>query len=372
MSEETKTELKLPAAYVRPSLAEFTGPEHGYKAEQYESFFARVEEDLAAKYASGEITDENFVDIRDPKYIDVEMTDADHDGLPDILHIKSQVRGRGNRTLRARQPTRHRFKQYLFSDPSKRLVRGRVLRVKASDVRANLDELLDKEESGILSVHAPNGQRVDLQALKAGRISLAPLPLPAPLVNKPLDSAANDIPSGENIPQHLGGSFPGDPIAQTVGERMAAEKQAEAEKKGAEGPPAVAATTESTTEDPVDAPVAAEVVSRGDDGTGAGLPELTASGGDVLRVAEDAATGAPAADPLAETELAAPEASGVVAEEQDRSSIDPAGATELQSAGLAINAGDDESPVTDEAREPVDESPKASSSKKSGKKGGHK
>lgn len=305
MSEETKTELKLPKAYVRPSLAEFTGPGHRYPAERYESFFARVEQDLAAKYASGEVTDENFVDIRDhslklpAKYkrptVDQfvqsgyeaddyeayferheadlaeayasgritdanfgeiygldEMTDADGDGLPDILHVRSQVRAQSNRTQRARHPTRHRFKQYLFADPSKRLVRKRPLRVSAELVRANIDELIEKERIGILSVHAPNGARIDLAALKAGRVVMAAVaPTPA-LPNPPLDSAANDTPAGENMQQYLGGTFVNDPAADAVLEDMTAEKEAEVAKKETSGlppgpaaPPALPASTEA-------------------------------------------------------------------------------------------------------------------------------
>lgn len=241
MSEETKTELKLPKAYVRPSLAEFTSPGHGYKAEDYESFFGKLEAELAAQYASGAVTDENFVDIRDPDFED-DMTDADGDGLPDILHVKSQVRAQDNRSQRAQHPTRHRFKQYLFADPSKRLVRKRPLRVAASDVRANLDELIEKERIGILSVHAPNGARIDLAALKAGRVVMSAVPLAPPLPNPPLDSAANDTPAGENMQQYLGGTFINDPAADDVIEEMTAEKEAEAAKKDPAG------TKEATTE----------------------------------------------------------------------------------------------------------------------------
>lgn len=228
MSENT---LKLPKKYKRPSLEEFKA--EGYEESNYDSYFARHEERLAAAYASGELTDEQFESAMDDadEEFDAEMTDADRDGLPDILHVKSQVRAPGNRTLRARQPTRHRFKQYLFGNPALRLVRKRATRIPADLVRSNLDELIAKEAAGILSVHAPNGQRVNLQALKAGRIELGAAPAPAPLVNRPLDSAANDLPAGENMPQHIGGTYAGDPIAAQVGARLAAEKQEEAEKK---------------------------------------------------------------------------------------------------------------------------------------------
>lgn len=298
MSEDTKTELKLPAKYNRPSVEEYAA--RGYDPAGYESFFAKHEAQLAEAYASGELTDESFesdtADGEDEDF-DAEMTDADHDGLPDILHIKSQVRSRNNRTLRARNPTRHRFKQYLFADPSKRLVRNRALRVPASDVRQNLDELISKEAAGVLSVHAPNGQRVDLQALKAGRISLAPAPLPAPLPNPPLDSAARDIPAGENMPQHLHGTFAGDPIAQQVAKDLAQQKAEEAEKKepDADGKDPL---------DPVDPAVSTKLSTELEQ------PPLEAP----------APEQEPATDPL--LEAAADAAASVVAEEQDKSSME--------------------------------------------------
>ncbi len=237
MSEETKTELKLPRNYKRPSLEEFVAAH--YQAENYESFFAKHEAELSAKYTSGVLTDEQYdEDLRLRSELEKEMADADGDGLPDVLHVKSQVRAVANRTLRARHPTRHRFKQYLFGNPSLRLVRKRVLRLSAAQVRAGLDELLEKEAAGILTVHAPNGQRVNLRALKTGRVELAPLVVTPPLPNPPLDSAANDLPGGENMPQFQGGTFPNDPAAEVVLERIAAEKQDEAEKKGLDLPPA--------------------------------------------------------------------------------------------------------------------------------------
>lgn len=269
MSEQS-TEMKLPKAYKRPSVEEYVS--RGYQAENYESFFESYEQRLAERYASGEITDETFVSYADgevpascPKckssnttfpepwtpesaahcndcgwdgkvsellnFTADEMADADGDGLPDVLHVRSQVRSLATRMLRARAPQKHRFKQYLFGNPSLRLVRKRAVRVTAAQVRAGLDELIAKEAAGLLSVHAPNGQRVDLRALKAGRVELAALPAPAPLVNKPLDSAANDPPAGEPMPKYLGGTFHGDPVAGDVAARMAAEKQSEAEKK---------------------------------------------------------------------------------------------------------------------------------------------
>lgn len=230
MSEETKTELKLPKAYKRPSYQVFKSTP-GYEnrtEEEYVAFFEGHEKYLAEQYASGEVTDESFRADSDD-----EMRDGDGDGLPDVLHVKSQVRSVATRTIRTRQPTRHRFKQYLFGNPSLRLIRRRVLRVRTADVRIerNLDELITKEAAGVLSVHLPNGQRLDLQQLKRGAIVLSTQAAAPALPNPPLDSAASDIPAGENMPQHLGGTFPGDPAAARALEAMRQDKAAELEGK---------------------------------------------------------------------------------------------------------------------------------------------
>ncbi len=324
MSEST--ELKLPKKYKRPSLEAFRAAGYSdYTEQEYLKYFEEHEANLAELFAAGAVTEENF-----RSELDEEMEDADGDGLPDMLHVKSQVRAQGNRTLRARHPTRHRFKQYLFADPSKRLVRKRPLKVSAADVRKNLDELLAKEAAGILSVHAPNGQRVNLQALKAGRVELGALPPVAPPVNKPLDSAANDLPSGNPIPTYLEGSFPGDPIAQEIGRKLAAEKKAESDKKTGEGEeeapevpetpaaPAAAAAAEAPAINPTDpadptAPVTDEAREVAE-GIAAVSTELeqppTGVEGEATPVQNQLPTGTEASveasvDPVAETEPAA-------------------------------------------------------------------
>lgn len=353
MSEETKTELKLPKNYRRPSLAEFTGPGHRYPAERYEGFFQRHEEQLSEAMTSGELTDELFdEDLRkrgklddEGNLIEDEMADEDHDGLPDVLHVKSQVRAQANRTQRARHPTRHRFKQYLFSDPSKRLVRKRPLRIPAALVRANLDELIDKEAAGILSVHAPNGQRIDLAALKAGRVVMSALPATPPLANPPLDSVANDTPGGEHMQQYLGGTYVNDPAADEVVEEMLAEKAAEVAKKergtnaeesggepGEEVDPAADPATPAAPEAPV-VPTELEQPPIGVDGTAtpiAAAPDTNT----------ETSTETPTA-PAFQGEAPEQQASAPVeAAEQDQSSMDPA-----------------------------EDAPKTSSSSKGGKKG---
>lgn len=154
--------------------------------------------------------------------------------LPPFLLVHSRVRRVDTRTVRARQPTRHRFKQYLFSDPSKRLTRKRPVGVSLEEVKQNLDDLLAKEAVGILSVHTSDGRRVNLQALKDSMAALLSPPRQGvPLPKPPLDSVARDTPAGEQIPTYVDGSFLGDPAAQRAVERITAEKAAEAVRQGA-------------------------------------------------------------------------------------------------------------------------------------------
>jgi len=178
--------------------------------------------------------------------------------LPPIFHVRSQVRKVATRTLRSQQPTRHRFKQYLFSDPSKRLTRARHVNVTAIELVQNLDELIAHEGVGRLSVHTPDGRRLDLAQLKRGLPVLsAPAVTPA-LYNRRLDSIAHDLPSGIPMPTYIDGTFPGDPAAQRAMERIAAEKRHEAVRQGAsveEPAPVEPVASEPTVEEPT-APVA--------------------------------------------------------------------------------------------------------------------
>lgn len=274
--------LALPRGYKRPSIEEFVAAH--YDAKDYEQFFQAHEARLAAAYASGEVTDESY---------GYSVTGTGQqtplvEGLPDALHIQSQVRKVGTRTTRARQPTRHRFKQYLFGDPSKRLVRSRKVGITSQELVDNFDELLAKEAAGILSVHTTDGRRVNLEVLRqrlsgerpaeveqeeleqdgqdgpvvntAPTASTAPLieepPPPAPLPNPPLDSAANDTPAGVDMPLHVDGTFPGDPAAQRALERMADDKSREIERNAEDPASAPADPTAATV--PATDPAASE------------------------------------------------------------------------------------------------------------------
>lgn len=274
-----KAPLALPRGYKRPSIEEFVAAR--YDAKDYEQFFQVHEARLAAAYAAGEITDESY----GKSMTGVGQQAPLVEGLPDALHIQSQVRKVGTRTTRARQPTRHRFKQYLFGDPSKRLVRSRKVGITSRELVDNFDELLAKEAAGILSVHTTDGLRVNLEVLRQ-RLSgeqpaeveqeeleqdgqdgpavntapTAPLiaapPQPAPLPNPPLDSAANDTPAGVDMPLHVDGTFPGDPAAQRALERMVDDKSRELERN-TEDPASAPADPASAPADPAAATVPA-------------------------------------------------------------------------------------------------------------------
>lgn len=150
---------------------------------------------------------------------------AGNANLPEALNIHSQVRRQATRLQRMRSPTRHRFTQRVLSD-QRRLVRGRPLKITREQLLANLDELQEKNRLGILEVKTMDGRAVDLTSLEAAKPKVAP-PLPHP----PLDSVANDKPSGYIAPQYIEGASQMDPAAKRTAERLAAEKKEEAEKK---------------------------------------------------------------------------------------------------------------------------------------------
>jgi hypothetical protein len=147
--------------------------------------------------------------------------------LPEVLVIQSQVRRQATRTTRARSPSRHRFKQFLFGDPSYRLVRNGQRQVPATKVLAHVNELIEQEAMGLLSVHFIDGRRLNLELLKGGLLEVEGAPLPAPLPNPPLDSAANDSASGIPMTTFIDGSFPGDPVAENTLQQMLKDKAAE-------------------------------------------------------------------------------------------------------------------------------------------------
>lgn len=122
--------------------------------------------------------------------------------------IHSTVRARHNRTLRASQPTRHRFKQYI-GDRQQRLVRTRPVLMQEDEFLRALPEIKAKAALGILEVRTQGGQLVNLDTLQPMEPAAPP-----PLVNPPEDSIARDTPWGQSIP-----TFPGDQTAAVGEER---------------------------------------------------------------------------------------------------------------------------------------------------------
>jgi len=159
------------------------------------------------------------------------------------------VRKTSSRVLRRQQPTRHRFKQYLFSDPSKRVLRNRPVRITAEDLVKNFAELEAKEACGILAVHTLDGRRLDLASLRDGVLSLSGKTPSVTKQNPPLDSIANDTPSGNPMPQYIDGTFDGDPAAERVLADLTAQKVQEGIRQGALVDPALA-EEEAEFEDP--------------------------------------------------------------------------------------------------------------------------
>jgi hypothetical protein len=207
----------------RPCLEEFVAA--GYKAEDYEGWFKPGADPDVSAWG--------------PPWSNPNWTKDQGElvaKLPDVLVVRSQVRRTNTRTARARAPSRHRFKQFLFGDPSYRLVRNGERQVVSTKVLSNLDELIDKEAQGLLSVHFIDGRRLNLELLKGGLLEVEAPSLPAPLPNPPLDSAANDDPSGNPIPTFIDGTYQGDPAAAATLEQMLRDKAAEqGELPGEEG-----------------------------------------------------------------------------------------------------------------------------------------
>lgn len=215
----------------RPCIEEFVAAH--YPAEDYDKHFS--EENYGPGWSDPSWAPEGtkYADEADLSEYESAVAAAVKE-MPTEFHVHSKVRHVSTRTTRVQQPTRHRFKQYLFADPSKRLVRRRPVRISSDQLVRNIDELIQKEEAGILSVHLMDGRRIDLKQLRVGIPAVAEGRPTPPLYNRRLDSAAYDTPAGIPLPQYLDGTFPGDPAAQRATERMVAEKQHEAARQGAD------------------------------------------------------------------------------------------------------------------------------------------
>lgn len=230
-----------------PCLEEFVAA--GYLAENYEKHF----EELRALGEQWAPTWSNPAWKATPRL---------PEGIPEQLMVCSQVRKLASRTLRRQQPTRHRFKQYLFSDPSKRILRNRPVRITAEDLVKNFDELQAKEACGILAVHTLDGRRLDLASLRDGILSLSAKVPSDTKPNPPLDSIANDTPTGIAMSQFIDGTFDGDPAAERVLSELTAQKTAEGIRQGAIENPELADEEDPLVDFEDPAAPAAEVVEE--------------------------------------------------------------------------------------------------------------
>lgn len=147
--------------------------------------------------------------------------------------VHSMVRRQKTRTARVKSPTRHRFKQYLFHDPNKRLIRNRPLTISEEELKDNIEHLRERHEQGMIEVRTPDGRIVDLQSLKAG-----PARVQSPDPSFPLDSVEQDKNMGIDYPQYSGGAGHKDPAADRAAERIAASKRTDEEPPVAADPSA--------------------------------------------------------------------------------------------------------------------------------------
>lgn len=119
--------------------------------------------------------------------------------------LKNATRGRTNRTLRAQQPVHHRLKQYVAGGKY-RVIRGRPVVLRRSEVETHFKELKEKIASGVFELCTLDNRPVDIETLKATK-EIGPS---APLPNPPLDSIANDKQNvGERVPMFPGGDVEG-------------------------------------------------------------------------------------------------------------------------------------------------------------------
>lgn len=169
------------------------------------------------------------------------------EGLPDQLLVRSQVRNPATRTLRRQQPGRQRFKQHLFADPNRRLLRNRPVRITGAELVSHFAELEQGDATGLFGIFTLDGKRVDLKVLREGVLALQ---AKAPVVTQPnvrLDSIEFDRPTGIPMPQHLDGTFEGDSVAARVLADLTEEKRQEAIRQGA-----LEDTAVETSDTPVD------------------------------------------------------------------------------------------------------------------------
>jgi hypothetical protein len=106
--------------------------------------------------------------------------------------------GRHNRGARSALPANPRMKQHIGSTQM-RVLPGRPVFISQEQFDACLPELRDKAAANIFEVRTLDDRIVDLSTLDVAAPQVVP-----PLVNKPLDSLANDKPAGRLLPPQMG------------------------------------------------------------------------------------------------------------------------------------------------------------------------
>lgn len=85
------------------------------------------------------------------------MADAAKKAAPAPFLIENVVRRQGTRLHRARSATRHRFKQFIGG---KRILRNQKLPLQPNEFEANLKQIVEMLQGGVIAVHTPEGIRI--------------------------------------------------------------------------------------------------------------------------------------------------------------------------------------------------------------------
>jgi len=217
-----RLEVSMSEKIQPPCLEEFVAA--GYPAENYEKHFAALRE-------LGEEWGDTW---SNPNWKPAPPGLAE---VPERLMVHSAVRNPQTRIARKLRPGRKAFKQHIFMDSTKRLVRGRPVAITSAELAARFDVFCEAERVGTIEVRTLDGRRLDLQSLRSGSVCLAAPAASITIPNTRLDSAANDEPAGIPLSQYSEGTFVGDPAAERVVERMTNEKVDEGIRQGAlDGP----------------------------------------------------------------------------------------------------------------------------------------
>jgi hypothetical protein len=147
----------MPEKMQPPCLEEFVAA--GYPAENYEKHFAALRE-LGEEW--GDTWSNPNWKSAPPELV----------GVPERLMVHSTVRNPQTRIARKLKPGRKAFKQHLFMDPAKRLVRGRPVAITSSELSARLAIFSEAERVGAIEVRTLDGRRLNLQSLP-GLVRLA-------------------------------------------------------------------------------------------------------------------------------------------------------------------------------------------------------